>query len=290
MDHRAHIRGAAFAALAAISALEIGCSGPTPETRVAFAIEATGGKSTAASPLGAGALLTRETSRERYESLGEGSCPPDMVSIEGRFCIDKYEASLVEVLPDGGEQLLSPFGPATGKRVRAVSRQGVFPQGYISANEAQAACEASGKRLCKAPEWTKACRGPDQRQWGYADRRKPGTCNDRGRNPVIAKYGFGRWTWNNMNDGQLNQLGQTLAKTGLHESCTNGYGVYDMVGNLHEWVADHDGTFYGGYYADVSSVGHGEGCGYVTTAHEARYHDYSTGFRCCAEPNRGGEY
>ena len=56
-----------------------------------------------------------------------------------------------------------------------------------------------------------------------------------------------------------------------------------MVGNLHEWVADPSGTFYGGYYQDVSSKGHGEGCGYLTTAHEARYHDYSTGFRCCAD-------
>ena len=56
-----------------------------------------------------------------------------------------------------------------------------------------------------------------------------------------------------------------------------------MVGNLHEWVADPNGTFYGGYYQDVASMGHGDGCGYLTTAHEARYHDYSTGFRCCAD-------
>jgi hypothetical protein len=27
----------------------------------------------------------------------------------------------------------------------------------------------------------------------------------------------------------------------------------------------------------------GKGCDYVTTAHEARYWDYSTGFRCCAD-------
>jgi formylglycine-generating enzyme required for sulfatase activity len=86
-----------------------------------------------------------------------------------------------------------------------------------------------------------------------------------------------------MNQPQLNQLDGTLARTGEHAGCTNGYGVFDMVGNLHEWVADSRGTFYGGYYQDVASVGHGEGCGYLTTAHEARYHDYSTGFRCCAD-------
>ncbi|QXD15378.1 hypothetical protein GQ464_000010 [Rhodocaloribacter litoris] len=28
---------------------------------------------------------------------------------------------------------------------------------------------------------------------------------------------------------------------------------------------------------------HGEGCLYRTTAHGRTYHDYSTGFRCCAD-------
>ena len=54
-----------------------------------------------------------------------------------------------------------------------------------------------------------------------------------------------------------------------------------MHGNLHEWVADVDGTFRGGFYADA--VLNGTGCLYRTTAHAASYHDYSTGFRCCAD-------
>jgi hypothetical protein len=52
-----------------------------------------------------------------------------------------------------------------------------------------------------------------------------------------------------------------------------------MVGNLHEWTAASSGTFRGGYYLDTKI--NGEGCDYRTTAHDARYHDYSTGFRCC---------
>lgn len=65
----------------------------------------------------------------------------------------------------------------------------------------------------------------------------------------------------------------------------NGYGALDMVGNLHEWVktdasAPH-GTFAGGYYLDTAL--NGDGCQYRTTAHAHDYHDYSTGFRCCAE-------
>ena len=53
-----------------------------------------------------------------------------------------------------------------------------------------------------------------------------------------------------------------------------------MVGNVHEWTADPAGTFRGGYYLDTRI--NGEGCDYRTVAHEPTYHDYSTGFRCCA--------
>ena len=59
------------------------------------------------------------------------------------------------------------------------------------------------------------------------------------------------------------------------------WGAFDMHGNLHEWVADADGTFRGGFYADAEI--NGEGCLYRTTAHERSYHAYSTGVRCCGE-------
>jgi formylglycine-generating enzyme required for sulfatase activity len=205
-----------------------------------------------------------------------------MVDIEGRFCIDKYEASLVELLPGGDERPYSPYSTVGRRKVRAVSAPNVVPQGYVSAREAGRACAASGKRLCRAAEWKRACRGPEGRAYGYAEERQPGRCNDQGKNPVLALFGR-RWTEATMNQPMLNQLEGTLSRTGEHGGCTNGYGVYDMVGNLHEWVADSRGAFQGGYYLDVASTGHGEGCGYVTTAHETRYHDYSTGFRCCSE-------
>ena len=227
-----------------------------------------------------------ETPKEARADEMRGRCPRSMVEIGSApgFCIDRYEATLVDVLPNGEERAHSPFTPVDEQqRVRAVSAPNVFPQGYISAVEAQRACTGSGKRLCRVGEWGKACRGPEAKSWGYADRREPGRCNDKGKNPVISLYGRGHWTWKTMNQPELNQQENTLSRTGEHAGCTNGYGVFDMVGNLHEWVADPGGTFYGGYYQDVSSVGHGEGCGYITTAHEARYHDYSTGFRCCAD-------
>lgn len=216
-----------------------------------------------------------------------GLCPAEMVSIDDRFCIDKYEASLVEVLPDGDERPFPYFMRVDGHDVRAVSVQGVYPQGYISGREAAAACRASGKRLCKPQEWRTACKGPEGLQYGYANERSPGTCNDRGRSPIGVLFraqirdGTAYSSSKIMNDPELNQVPGTLAETGAHDECTNGYGVHDMVGNIHEWVDDPAGTFQGGYYLDVQQ--NGEGCGYRTDAHAVWYHDYSTGFRCCAD-------
>lgn len=216
-----------------------------------------------------------------------GLCPAGMASVDDRFCVDKYEASLVEILDDGEERPFPYYMRVDGHKVRAVSEARVYPQGYISGREAAAACKASGKRLCKPQEWKTACKGPENLQYGYASERSPGTCNDKGRSPIGHYFmaqiqdGTAFASPKIMNDPQLNQLPGTLAETGEHEGCSNGYGVYDMVGNIHEWVDDPAGTFQGGYYLDV--VQNGEGCGYRTDAHETWYHDYSTGFRCCAD-------
>ncbi len=216
-----------------------------------------------------------------------GLCPPDMASIDDRYCVDRYEASLVEILADGTEKPFSPYESVKGHVVRAVSEAGVYPQGYISEVQAIQACTLSGKRLCKAREWRQACMGPEKKTYGYADKSEAGKCNDHGRSPMQALYAGenlsrrDKWDWERMNRPELNQLEGTLAHTGEHDGCTNGYGVYDMVGNLHEWVDDPNGTFQGGYYQDTTL--NGEGCQYTTMAHEARYHDYSTGFRCCSD-------
>ena len=217
--------------------------------------------------------------------VGEG-CPANMASIGDRFCIDRYEAALVEILPNGEERPFDSFSTAEGHVVRAVSERGVYPHGYVSEVQAKDACARSGKRLCKPNEWRQACMGPRHTTFGYGNARVSGRCNDHGVSPMISVMKLRvqqpqEWTHDRMNDARLNQAPNTLARTGDHASCTNGYGVYDMVGNLHEWVDDPQGTFQGGYYLDTHL--NGDGCTYTTTAHAASYHDYSTGFRCCAD-------
>jgi formylglycine-generating enzyme len=216
-------------------------------------------------------------------------CPARMANVDDRFCIDRWEASLVEVLADGREAPWPPFDALQdGHDLRAVSVPDVYPQAYISGAQASKACAASGKRLCAPVEWRKACVGPRGQAFGYGNERVAGRCNDEslGQSPMLRLFPQVARSWSlvgmsEMNDPRLNQLTETLARTGSHEGCTNSYGVFDMVGNLHEWTNDPHGTFQGGYYLDTHR--NGDGCAYRTVAHEITYHDYSTGFRCCAD-------
>ena len=217
-------------------------------------------------------------------------CPSDMVMIGRSYCIDPFEASLVEITGSGEKPWPYFEMIPEGVSVRAISVEGVYPQGYISGVQSAAACEASGKRLCKPDEWKKACMGPKKTMFPYGNERVTGVCNDNGRsamhffNPELDDKPEHRWMWGyngNMTDPRLNQLEGTLTLTGERTGCTNDYGVYDMVGNLHEWVDDPDGTFQGGYYLDTHL--NGDGCYYRTTAHPVSHLDYSTGFRCCAD-------
>ncbi len=236
----------------------------------------------------AGALaLTLSALAGLPAAAARAGCPENMADVLGRFCIDRYEGSLVSL--DGRGKIAgkhSPFHPVLpGERVRAESRRGVWPQGYISMRQAEEACAAMGKRLCKDEEWITACQGKQPTTYPYGDAHIDGRCNDAGVSPLRRLFGakddgvtFG---WERMNDPRLNQVPGSLARTGTFAKCRNGFGVYDMVGNLHEWTADPAGTFRGGYYLDNTT--HGLGCKYLTTGHSAIYHDYSTGFRCCAD-------
>jgi sulfatase modifying factor 1 len=218
------------------------------------------------------------------------ACPSEMALVAGRVCIDRWEATVLAIEPSG-PRALSPFEPLDAIRapLRAVARPGVAPQGYISGRQAESACRGAGKRLCTAREWELGCRGPERTQFPYGPKRRSRVCNDdvRARHPVMeaaSREGLdGERIWTDgMNLSSINQLPDSLEVTGARTQCMTSDGLFDMVGNLHEWVAEPDGTFRGGYYMDTSK--NGEGCSYQTTAHDFEYHDYSTGFRCCADP------
>ena len=218
-------------------------------------------------------------------------CPMGTVEVEKKFCVDKYEGSLVETT--GGAERPWPgnrpiLSTATYK---AISRAGVLPQGYISGAQAAQACANAGKRLCTNAEWVQACRGPSDTDFPYGATYVTGACNEHGRDgtyhaPMHRLFGpRPKYDMSEMNDPRLHLQQDTVAPSGLFGACKSGYGAMDMSGNLHEWVSDVDktgrGRFNGGYFVEADQ--HGPGCSYKTTAHLFQYHDYSTGFRCCAD-------
>jgi formylglycine-generating enzyme required for sulfatase activity len=182
---------------------------------------------------------------------GTLKCPPDSVKV-GNVCIDTYEASVWLINPSntslvkkvqqgkatladltgGGGTQLAPAGtcagpgdygsnfpdignwtPVAGSNppspgVYAVSIPGVHPSACITWFQANQACLLSGKRLLTNREW----------QGAAASTPDPDT-----------------------DDGTTDcNVGGTFApsNTGSRSNCKSAWGVFDMVGNVNEWVAD----------------------------------------------------
>jgi formylglycine-generating enzyme required for sulfatase activity len=91
-----------------------------------------------------------------------------------------------------------------------------------------------------------------------------------------------------LDDPRLAEADNGMEFGGAFPKCVSVFGIFDMHGNVHEWVsgspkAEHPwfGLFLGGFFAEAKE--NGQGCLYRTTAHAKGYHDYSTGFRCCKD-------
>lgn len=251
--------------------------------------------------------VTPVTPERAARTVFVNGCAPEMTRV-GKGCVDRFEASL---LVRGSDGSLTPYPPhlrPTGAFFVAESKAGVKPQAYISRNEAAAACENAGKRLCSLDEWYAACRGSRDTLYPYGEKFEPKRCNVA--KPHLLSILFGkdpsRWLYDeHFNNPVLNQRPGFLSETAAHEGCATPEGAFDMVGNLHEWVSDRvdaslsrkvpltagmrrrlpsnagKGVFMGGFFSTLNQ--HGEGCSFTTAAHEPSYHDYSTGFRCCAD-------
>ena len=230
-------------------------------------------------------LVRPNAGKDLREPPGLGGCPPGMAPVRSKpgVCIDRWEAHLVELLDDDTEHTWSPYFNPGALRVRAKSAAGAIPQAYVSQVQSGVACAAAKKRLCKDDEWVAACRGAKNTRFPYGADEKRGTCNDhREKHPAMEYLESANLSvFTKLEHPCINQVEDSLLPGGTKKECVTPEGVFDIVGNLHEWTADPTGHFRGGYYVDTWLNGHG--CDYVTTAHEARYWDYSTGFRCCAD-------
>jgi formylglycine-generating enzyme required for sulfatase activity len=167
-------------------------------------------------------------------------------------------------------------------RPRAENRQGMPPQGYMSGVLARQACENAGKRLCREDEWVRACRGERGSPHPYGPSYERGVCNiERDGHPAAILHGNASI---GHRDPRLNLVadadGPLLRPTGSLPRCKSEWGddaIFDMVGNLDEWVDDPRGVFVGGFYSRQTRAG----CAARVSAHPNEYFDYSLGVRCC---------
>jgi formylglycine-generating enzyme len=130
----------------------------------------------------------------------------------------------------------------------AVSRPSVVPQGYLSYYAAERACSNAGKRLCKQSEWVTACKGEKARKFPYAETYQLGQCNVfRPYHPAAilhdnSSVGHRDPRLNLVSEGANNPLLRLTGSTPTCASNWEGDRIYDMVGNLDEWVVAEKGS------------------------------------------------
>lgn len=138
------------------------------------------------------------------------------------------------------------------------------PTTGVSFAQAVSSCKARHKRLCTEPEWERACKGPSNARFPYGKDFDGDACNteDAAGKARVATFG------------------------GAYARCVSGFGVFDMAGNVGEWV---DAPFEGSDAVRAVKGGAADRPDFATRC-AARVgktvdtRDPMIGFRCCSDP------
>lgn len=187
---------------------------------------------------------------------GSTRCVGPRVSLD--FCIDRYEYP---------------------------NEKGAHPPVMVSFYDASGLCAARGKRLCYESEWTAACEGPEEKPFPYGWERSAEKCNfdNAWVNPSLKKiYSDDP----GVRDAELARLDRSVP-SGSKPGCVSDDGVFDLTGNVDEWVlADRDRPEEKGRFSALKGGAWGHvrnACRPVTTSHEPEFTYYFVSFRCCRD-------
>jgi hypothetical protein len=213
--------------------------------------------------LGDSAVLGTDSFRTRPPFAS--SCPPEMalVELESRsFCMDKFEFTNEEyMLFDTNYILTYP-----NIMFSDTSNTPAIDRSYDSA---KLACQNLGKRLCKISEWKAALGGYERLNYPYGNLYDSTKCH----------------THLDINKAME---GHTVP-VGSLDSCVSPYGIYDLSGNVSEWMDcrgevfcfDSIGTplnyYVGGFWSSQTNSGI-TAIDFTLTSHR-----FDIGFRCCQD-------
>ena len=176
----------------------------------------------------------------RYDTMGNDATRPMHTVYINAFYIDVHEVTIGQY---------NQFARETGHRPLPVNVPQYFPTDRhpvvgVSWHDAMAYAKWASKRLPTEAEWEKAARGGlVQKNHSWGDAALDGTqCNFADKNLKIIwnreREPEDNWADENLDDGYA-----YTAPVGSYPP--NGYGLYDMAGNVWEWCFDaYDENFY----------------------------------------------
>jgi hypothetical protein len=205
-----------------------------------------------------GEVGERSTVSERCLRYEEPSrCLSDK-RVPMRFCMDRYEWP---------------------------NKKGELPALLVSWTDAKKTCEAAGKRLCTEDEFNFGCEGEAMLPYTYGYVRDPQKCSIdkpyRKRQKKLLKYE--RCMKNEACRAELARLDQRLP-VGSLATCVSPFGVYDLNGNINEWVFrpkekyPNRSGLKGGWWGPVRGR-----CRPTVGFHKEEDYGYEEGFRCCKD-------